>query len=162
MEAPGSKVRQKAGLYRSILDQGWGKFWRQLDYKLTWTGGWLIVVPPHNPSRTCPGCGHVATGNRRIQALFLCEECWYENHADEVGAINILGRALAMLAAAPHDTHNTHANQNQRPDMTRIACEVSGEVMPPEFDCALAVVPSAHPTVPGPCAPREKRLSPYT
>ena len=96
--APGKRVRQKAGLNRSIMDQGWGEFRRQLDYKLRWQGGWLVPVPPQNTSRTCPCCGHVAAGNRKSQSAFLCEQCWYENHADTVGAINILDRALASLA----------------------------------------------------------------
>ncbi len=53
-ENPGERVRQKAGLNRSILDQGWGLFRSQLDYKLGWNGGgMLLVVPPHNTSRTC-------------------------------------------------------------------------------------------------------------
>jgi putative transposase len=32
-EIHGKKVRQKSGLNRSILDQGWGEFRRQLEYK---------------------------------------------------------------------------------------------------------------------------------
>jgi IS605 OrfB family transposase len=53
-ESPGKKVRQKTGLNRSILDQGWGLFRTQLEYKLEWNGGMLLAVPPHNTSRTCP------------------------------------------------------------------------------------------------------------
>jgi putative transposase len=32
-ETPGKNIRQKLGLNRSILDQSWGEFRRQLDYK---------------------------------------------------------------------------------------------------------------------------------
>jgi hypothetical protein len=39
------KVSQKSGLNRSILDQGWGEFRRQLDYKLAWNGGTLLAAP---------------------------------------------------------------------------------------------------------------------
>jgi putative transposase len=42
---PGKKVRQKAGLNRAILDQGWGMFSRFLGYKLADRGGKLIEVP---------------------------------------------------------------------------------------------------------------------
>ena len=49
-ETHGKQVRQKSGLNRAILDQGWGEFRRQLDYKLAWRGGHLIAVPPHNTS----------------------------------------------------------------------------------------------------------------
>ena len=130
--APGKNVRQKAGLNRAILDQGWGEFRRQLDYKLTWAGGWLVAVPPQNTSRTCPCCGHVAAGNRRSQTEFLCQACWYENHADEVGAINILDRALAMLAEAPALPEIRESPESpQGPDLARLACEVSGATRPP-------------------------------
>ena len=95
---PGKRVKAKSGLNRSILDQGWAEFRRQLEYKLQWTGGMLVAVPPHNTSRTCPCCGHVAPENRRTQAEFVCVQCGYQNHADVVGAINILERGLRLLA----------------------------------------------------------------
>ena len=99
-EQQGKNVRAKSGLNRSILDQGWGEFRRQLDYKLAWNGGHLIAVPPQNTSRTCPSCGHVSANNRQTQAKFACVQCGYENHADVVGAINVLKRGQAILAAA--------------------------------------------------------------
>ncbi|HEU4854002.1 MAG TPA: transposase, partial [Nitrosospira sp.] len=45
---PGKSIRAKSGLNKSILDQGWFEFRRQLDYKLAWNGGWLIAIPPQN------------------------------------------------------------------------------------------------------------------
>ena len=98
VEQHGKQVRQKSGLNRAILDQGWGEFRRQLDYKLAWRGGHLIAVPPHNTSRTCPACGHVSKDNRRSQAQFACVACGYKNHADVVGAINVLERGHRLLA----------------------------------------------------------------
>ena len=95
---PGRHVARKSGLNKSILDQGWYEFRRQLQYKLVWNGGQLIAVPPHHTSQTCPTCGHVSTENRRTQAQFRCVECGYENHADVVGAINILERGLRLSA----------------------------------------------------------------
>lgn len=98
VEQHGKKMAQKSGLNRSILDQGWGEFRRQLDYKLAWRGGHLIAVPPHNTSRTCPACGHISDENRQTQARFECVECGYENNADYVGAINVLERGQRLLA----------------------------------------------------------------
>ncbi len=63
VEQPGTNVRQKAGLNKAILDQGWGEFRRQLGYKQVWRGGWLLAVPAPNTSRTCPECGHVSAAN---------------------------------------------------------------------------------------------------
>ena len=40
----GKNVKQKSCLNRAILDQSWYEFRRQLDYKLSWNGGHLIVV----------------------------------------------------------------------------------------------------------------------
>jgi putative transposase len=108
VEQPGRNVRAKSGLNKAILDQGWYEFRRQLDYKLAWAGGWLVAVPPRNTSRTCPCCGHVSAENRLTQAQFECVECGFEENADLVGAINVL-----------------------RAGHARLACEVSGEVMPP-------------------------------
>ncbi|OIR07899.1 putative transposase [mine drainage metagenome] len=107
-DAPGRNVRAKSGLNKSILDQGWFEFRRQLDYKLAWNGGWLVAVPPQYTSRTCPCCGHVSADNRKTQAQFACVECGFEENADVVGAINVL-----------------------RAGHARFACEVSGAAMPP-------------------------------
>ena len=107
-DVPGRNVRAKPGLNKSILDQGWFEFRRQLDYKLAWNGGWLVTVPPQNTSRTCPVCGHVSVDNRKTQARFACVACGFEENADVVGAINVL-----------------------RAGHARFACEVSGAVMPP-------------------------------
>ena len=97
-EQHGKMVKPKSGLNRAILDQGWGEFRRQLDYKVSWNGGMLLAVPPRNTSRTCPCCGHVSKDNRQTQAKFLCVDCGYENHADVVGAINVLERGYRLLA----------------------------------------------------------------
>ena len=97
-EQHGKMVKQKSGLNRSILDQGWSEFRRQLEYKVSWNGGMLLAVPPHNTSRTCPCCGHIAKENRITQAVFLCVDCGYENNADVVGAINVLERGYRLLA----------------------------------------------------------------
>ncbi len=97
-EAPGRNVKAKSGLNKSILDQGWFEFRRQLDYKQAWRGGQVVAVNPRNTSRTCPCCGHVSAENRPTQARFACVVCGYENNADVVGAINVLAAGHAVLA----------------------------------------------------------------
>ncbi|MFZ3285876.1 MAG: transposase, partial [Telluria sp.] len=110
-EQHGKMVRQKSGLNRAILDQGWGEFRRQLEYKMSWNGGTLLAVPPHNTSRTCPSCSHVSKHNRLTQAKFLCIDCGYENHADVVGAANILERGYRLLACGEPAQSGRSANQ---------------------------------------------------
>src|SRR6202795_618823 len=95
MESPGSRVRAKSGLNRSILDQGWAELRRQLKYKLAWNGGRLIAVPAINTGRTCPECECTCQGNRKTQARFCCVACGYEANADLVAAINVRRAGLA-------------------------------------------------------------------
>ena len=99
VEQPGQNVAQKSGLNRSILDQGWYEFRRQLEYKSAWRGGFVITVDPKNTSRTCPCCGHTDKENRPTQAEFECVKCGYRNNADLVGALNILARGQGL---SPH------------------------------------------------------------
>ena len=66
VENPGSNVRQKAGLNRSILYQGWYGIRRKLEYKCQWYGRQLIAVPARNTSRLCNHCGSVDPKNRRL------------------------------------------------------------------------------------------------
>ena len=97
-EQHGKRVSQKSGLNRAILDQGWGEFRRQLEYKMAWAGGMVLAVPAHHTSQACPCCGHVAPENRRTQAQFLCIDCGHIANADVVGAINVLERGQRLLA----------------------------------------------------------------
>lgn len=122
VEQPGRNVQAKSGLNKSILDQGWAEFRRQLDYKIQWAGGMLIAVPPQNTSRTCPACGHIAADNRKTQAKFACVSCGFEEHADLVGAINILAAGHAVLACGG-------AAQSGRP-MKQEPAEAIQEVAP--------------------------------
>jgi putative transposase len=123
-DAPGRNVRAKSGLNKSILDQGWFEFRRQLDYKLAWKGGHLIAVPPQNTSRTCPCCGHVSADNRPTQARFECVECGFEDNADVVGAINILSRGMQLLRDEGRDTTDASVGMlaGGLPASARMAC----------------------------------------
>jgi putative transposase len=110
---PGKNVRAKSGLNKSILDQGWHEFRRQLEYKQAWRGGVVIAVPPQHTSQTCPRCGYLTANNRKTQARFCCLKCNYENHADLVGAINILRAGHARLACG--ETVRSGRSMNQEP-----------------------------------------------
>ena len=121
---PGKNVRTKSGLNKAILDQGWFEFRRQLDYKLAWTGGWLIAVPSHNTSRTCPHCGHVHTDNRRTQAQFACVRCEYKENADVVGAMNILARGHRVAACGEDVSRAKPARAKRAASMKQEPIEV--------------------------------------
>lgn len=127
VENPGARVKAKSGLNRSILDQGWYEFRRQLEYKQAWRGGQVIAVNPRNTSRTCPACANVSAENRRTQAQFRCVGCGFEENADVVGAINVLRRGEAVLANEGQDTSDASLGCVST---ARIACEVNGALMP--------------------------------
>ncbi len=119
-EQPGNNVKAKSGLNRSILDQGWGEFRRQLEYKTAWNGGWLIAVPPHHTSQTCPVCGHISKDNRQTQAHFHCVECGFEDHADRVGAINVLRAGHARYACQVSDAVRSPAAGTHRSELAPV------------------------------------------
>ena len=95
---PGRNIRAKSGLNKSILDQGWYEFRRQLEYKQAWSGGMVIAVPAVNTSRTCPICGQISRENRKTQRRFACIQCGFSENADFVAAINILTAGHAVTA----------------------------------------------------------------
>ncbi|WP_263364087.1 transposase [Nocardiopsis deserti] len=47
VEAPGTNVRQKAGVNRAIAGQAWGRTVALLEYKLADRGGHLVRAPAH-------------------------------------------------------------------------------------------------------------------
>jgi len=115
IEEPGRNVKAKSGLNKSILDQGWHEFRRQLDYKLFWRGGMLVEVNPRHTSQRCSCCGYTAKENRTSQALFRCQVCGYEENADINAAKNVLtvGRT-GMICQANHIS-----GRQQKPAGTR-------------------------------------------
>ena len=93
-DQPGRRVRQKAGLNRSILQSGWGRLRTYLLYKLYRRGKLLIVVPPHYTSQACSQCGTIDRASRRSQADFACNSCGFTIHAD-VNASRVIAHHAA-------------------------------------------------------------------
>ncbi len=98
LNKPGRHVKAKSGLNRSILDQGWFEFRRQIEYKQVWRGGDVLAVPPQYTSQRCSCCGTVSKENRPSQAKFACIACGYQANADVNAAMNILAAGHAVLA----------------------------------------------------------------
>jgi putative transposase len=103
LDEPGSNVKQKSSLNRSILDQGWAEYRRQLEYKMKWAGGQVIVVPAMNTSRKCPSCGLISKDNRKTRSMFVCTECGFAANADYVASLNILAAGLAVFEGPSFD-----------------------------------------------------------
>jgi putative transposase len=114
LEQPGTNVRAKASLNRSILDQGWSAFEQMLTYKLARRGGQLVHVPAAYTSQRCSACGHTAAQNRRTQAVFVCVSCGHAENADSNAARNILRAGQALLGAASFTKPAEHQPQQRR------------------------------------------------
>ena len=114
-ENPGRNVKAKSGLNKSILDQGWFEFKRQLDYKLDWKGGSLAEVNYYYTSQRCSCCGYTSKENRRSQAVFVCLACGYKDHADVNAAKNILTVGQTGMACGS----NRISGRKQEPAGTR-------------------------------------------
>jgi len=87
-------VAQNSGLNRSILRQGWGELGRQLGYQELWVGGLLEYQSEAYSSQTRFACGHTTGENRKTQSEFVCVECEFSAHADDVAAQNQLQKFL--------------------------------------------------------------------
>ena len=109
LEAPGKNISQKSGLNKAILDQGWGEFRRQIEYKQAWRGGWVLLVNSAYTSQKCSCCGPTAKENRRNQEQFACTACGFEANADHNAAINIKRAGHAQLACQANDAVTSSA-----------------------------------------------------
>jgi len=98
VEAPGSKVAQKAGLNRAILELSPAMFRRLLTDKCERSGARLVVVSAHHTSQECSCCGQVDRRNRPTQARFACVACGHAEHADVNAAKVILARGIALIS----------------------------------------------------------------
>ncbi|MEV0398486.1 transposase [Actinoallomurus sp. NPDC050550] len=97
LTAPGSNVRAKAGLNRSIHAAGLGHLVTRLEHKAP---GRVEKINPAYTSQTCHACGHRAAENRESQAVFRCRACGHTDHADVNAAKNIAaGRAVTARGA---------------------------------------------------------------
>ena len=136
VEAPGAKVRQKAGLNRGILDQAWGEFARQLEYKAQAVGGAVVYVNPAFSSQECSVCGHVDKSNRKTQESFLCMACGHAENADSNASKNILARGCDAweknkFSAAGHAA-SVHGETVRQPKVARLKVAVSAKWKPTE------------------------------
>jgi len=105
---PGTNVRQKAGLNREILRNGWGLLRSRLEDKAGLydkknnPAGRVVPVPAAYTSQRCSACGHVASESRESQAVFRCVACAFVCNADVNAARNIMNAAVQIRTADGH------------------------------------------------------------
>ena len=113
-EQPGTNVRQKAGLNRSILDRAWGQLRTVLEWHGRKHGCQVVAVPAAYTSQTCSACGYLAADNRESQAVFCCRACGVVEHADINAARVILAAGLAVTARG--DLGGARSMKREPPD----------------------------------------------
>lgn len=118
VEAPGVNVKQKSGLNRAILDQGWTQILTLLTYKADQAGARVIRVRPHGTSQTCHRCRSAAEEQRENQAVFRCADptCGWTGNADTNAAIVIKhrGQEVALQDVEPNATRQAVKRQNPK------------------------------------------------
>ncbi|MGD1702108.1 RNA-guided endonuclease InsQ/TnpB family protein [Dapis sp. BLCC M229] len=76
-------------LAKSIADQGFYEFRRQLEYKCQWYGSELVIVDRFFPSsKTCSNCGHVQDMPLNVRT-YDCPECGLSIDRDLNASINL-------------------------------------------------------------------------
>jgi putative transposase len=132
IDDPGKRVRQKAGLNRSILDKGWHRLEAALNNAARYTGTTIVKVNPAFTSQTCHECDHTDPESRESQARFRCTKCQHECHADVNAAKNTLSAAGHAVPACGDLA--VRRSEKQEPVGTR-------EVVPHQLALPLVGIP---------------------
>lgn len=119
IEKPGVNVRQKSGLNRSILDQGWSMFATMLRYKLAERGGKLVEVPSAYTSQMCAECGVIDKASRNDRDQFRCVSCGHSDCADHNAARNI-HQARSLAVEPPKRTLRRVGKRKQPKEMAYV------------------------------------------
>jgi transposase len=122
VEEPGKRVRQKAGLNRSILAQGWGLLRQRTGHKAP---GRVEDVPAPYTSLRCSACGWIDKNSRKSQAEFACISCGFTCNADENAATNVAAGQGGIprprrTAGAGGATAATGRSNAREPQPTRV------------------------------------------
>ena len=102
IEEPGTRVAQKAGLNREILDTAPALLMQLLSYKVMDTGGDWAIAPTKKlkPSQTCPCCG--AVSKKALEdRVHVCRACGHTEPRDTASARVVLNWALYGTPTAP-------------------------------------------------------------
>ena len=106
-------------LSRSISEQGWGKFLKQIEYKAEWAGIPFAQVNPYNTSQNCSQCGTRVKKSLGVR-IHKCEDCGLVLNRDHNAALNILSLGIAEWVGEHMPVDSIEWNTNK-----------GGNLMPP-------------------------------
>lgn len=99
LDKPGTQVRQKGGLNRSLADAAFGELRRQLEYKTRWYGSRLVLADRWaSTSKTCSACSWRNPNQTLSERTFTCQRCDLVLDRDHNAARNIVAAALDPAA----------------------------------------------------------------
>ncbi len=124
---PGKNVRQKAGLNRGILAQGWGLLRQRTERKAP---GRVEDVPAPFTSLRCSVCEWIEKKSRKSQADFVCVSCGFTCNADTNAAVNVAAGQGGIprprrSAGAGGVTAATGRSSAREPQPTRVGIPLS-------------------------------------
>jgi putative transposase len=93
-----------------------------ISYKAGQAGVRVVLVDPHNTSRTCPVCGCCDKRNRRSQADFSCVQCGHSAPADTNAAVNISRVAAVNQPIVSLLGHRSERADTSRASLTAAVC----------------------------------------
>ncbi|MGK0289149.1 MAG: putative transposase [bacterium] len=98
-ENPGKNVKQKSGLNRGILDQGWHILESFTKYKAFRVNKAFFKISAAYTSQECADCGNTQSENRKTQSEFICQnpKCGAILNADENASLVIKKRAIKLI-----------------------------------------------------------------
>ena len=98
---PANMIKNKR-LAREISDAAWSTFRRMLEYKSSWYGNKLVVIPIFYPSsQLCSHCGFKNTQVKNLAVrTWICPQCNMKHDRDYNASMNILKYGLQMLAVS--------------------------------------------------------------
>jgi len=85
-------------LSKSIQEQLFHEFKRQMEYKCAWNGIKFILADRFYPSsKTCSNCGNIKDSLSLSERVFTCDECGYKIDRDLNASINLknYGKSIA-------------------------------------------------------------------
>ena len=122
IDQPGTQVRAKAGLNRSIHEQSWATLSRLLAEKAERASRRVDFVAPHHTLQDCSGCGRRVPKTLSVRTR-RCPECGLELDRDFNAARNVLRRAYGprpggTFPGAAGKTFSMNGRKTPDPDLS--------------------------------------------